>query len=59
MDINRAKQIIDSPNEVIVHHNGEPVWLQSLDENANVARVYTRDQPDNERQVPVKDLCEQ
>ncbi|OZM57421.1 H-type small acid-soluble spore protein [Lottiidibacillus patelloidae] len=59
MNINRAKQIIDSPNEIIVLHNNEAVWLQSVDENAQIARVYTRDNPDDEKQVNVKDLIEQ
>jgi small acid-soluble spore protein H (minor) len=59
MNINRAKQIIESPNEVIVLHNEEAVWLQSIDEHAETARVYTRNEPDNEMQVPVKDLNEQ
>jgi small acid-soluble spore protein H (minor) len=58
MDVNRAKQIIDSPKEIIVHYNDTPVWLQSVDDQAQVARVYTRENPDDEKQVPVKELME-
>jgi small acid-soluble spore protein H (minor) len=59
MNINRAKQIINSPTEIIVLHNNEAVWLQSVDENADIARVYTRDNPDDEKEVNVRDLIEQ
>jgi small acid-soluble spore protein H (minor) len=59
MNINRAKQIIDSSTEIIVLHNHEAVWLQSVDENAEIARVYTRDNPDDEKEVNVRDLIEQ
>jgi small acid-soluble spore protein H (minor) len=59
MNINRAKQIIESPNEIIVKYNDEPVWIQSVDDHAAVARVYTRERPDDELEVPVTQLQEQ
>ncbi|PTX52192.1 small acid-soluble spore protein H (minor) [Melghirimyces profundicolus] len=58
MNILRARQIVESPQEIEVHHNGVPVWIQNLDESRETARVYTRNQPDDEKTVPVEELRE-
>ncbi|MGC4377021.1 H-type small acid-soluble spore protein [Fictibacillus sp. Mic-4] len=58
MNTARAQQIIESPKEIEVLYNGTPVWLQSVDEAKETARVYTADQPDNEMDVPVRELVE-
>ncbi|WNB91581.1 H-type small acid-soluble spore protein [Bacillus sp. NEB1478] len=58
MNVSRAQQIIESEKEIEVLHNGTPVWLQSIDESRQTARAYTKDQPDNEMNIPVNELQE-
>lgn len=58
MDVTRAQEIVDSPKEIEVHHNGRPVWIQHLNLNEETARVYTRANPDDEKEVPVYELNE-
>jgi small acid-soluble spore protein H (minor) len=58
MNVSRAQQIIESEKEIEVLHNGTAVWLQSVDENNQTARAYTREQPDNEMNIPVSELHE-
>jgi small acid-soluble spore protein H (minor) len=58
MNVSRAQQIIESEKEIEVLHNGTPVWLQSVNENKHTARAYTKDQPDNEMDIPVNELQE-
>jgi small acid-soluble spore protein H (minor) len=59
MNVGRAKQIVDSSKEFTVLHNGVPVWIQHIDEGDGTARVYTRQNPDDEKVVPVGELEEQ
>lgn len=59
MEMNRVKQIVSSPSEITVRYNGVPVWIQSYDENAHTARVYTRTNPDDEMDVEVRELMEE
>jgi small acid-soluble spore protein H (minor) len=54
----RAKQIVDSPTEIQVHYQGVPVWIQNVNEGDETARVYTRDNPDDEKVVAVAELNE-
>ncbi|MQR96166.1 H-type small acid-soluble spore protein [Fictibacillus phosphorivorans] len=58
MNVSRAQQIIESEKEIVVLYNGTPVWLQSVDENNQTARAYTREQPDHEMDIPVNELQE-
>lgn len=58
MDMGRVKQIVDSPKEIKVHYQGEPVWIQVVNENDETARVYTRDEPEDEKVVLIKELEE-
>ncbi|SDW54491.1 small acid-soluble spore protein H (minor) [Marininema mesophilum] len=58
MDIQRAKQIIESPKEIEVRYQNTPVWIQNINESAQTARVYTGDQPDREMEVSVRELTE-
>jgi small acid-soluble spore protein H (minor) len=59
MEMNRVKQIVSSPKEIIVKYNGVPIWIQSFDENASTARVYTRANPDDEMDVSIGELTEE
>ncbi|WP_257351240.1 H-type small acid-soluble spore protein [Pseudalkalibacillus decolorationis] len=58
MDTGRAKQILESPREIGVQYNGSPIWIQQVDETANTARVYLKNDPDNEMTVNVTQLDE-
>ncbi|MDX8365880.1 H-type small acid-soluble spore protein [Cytobacillus sp. IB215665] len=58
MDIKRAKQIISSPNDITVHYNGVSVWIDSCDEQGNVATVHMRGNHDEKRSVPIAELEE-
>ncbi|SDC89421.1 small acid-soluble spore protein H (minor) [Melghirimyces thermohalophilus] len=58
MNVMRAMQIVDSPEEIEVRHNNVPVWIQHVNEAEETARVYTRAQPDDEQSVPVEELQE-
>lgn len=53
MNAGRAKQILESPKEVEVHYRGNPIWIQQVDETGNTARVYAKNEPDNEMTVNV------
>ncbi|MBM7661375.1 small acid-soluble spore protein H (minor) [Bacillus mesophilus] len=59
MEMNRVKQIVSSPAEITVKYHGVPVWIQSVDEHANTARVYTRSAPEEEMDIPVGELIEE
>ncbi|WP_246945805.1 H-type small acid-soluble spore protein [Bacillus pinisoli] len=59
MELNRVKQIVSSPAEITVRYHGVPVWIQSVDENANTARVHTHSKPEEEMDIPVGELVEE
>ena len=41
MDFMRAQEIINSPKSITVFHNGQSVWIESLDPNTQTAMVRT------------------
>lgn len=59
MDVNRAQQIVNSPNEIEVMYNGNSIWIEHVNENESTARVHKRENPDTEMTVQVQDLVEQ
>jgi len=54
----RAKEIATSPVMANVTLNEVPVYIQHVDEETNMARVYPLDDPDQEESVPVDSLLE-
>ncbi|MDQ0340713.1 small acid-soluble spore protein H (minor) [Caldalkalibacillus uzonensis] len=58
MNVGRAKQIVESTDEIVVLHQGEPIWIQRVDEERGTARIYPYDNPEHEREVPVAELVE-
>ncbi|WLD92508.1 H-type small acid-soluble spore protein [Alkalihalobacillus sp. AL-G] len=58
MDAGRAKQILESPKEIMVHYQGNPIWIQQVDEAGHTARVYLKNEPENEMTVNVTQLNE-
>jgi small acid-soluble spore protein H (minor) len=59
MNVGRAKEIADSVDMITVSYEGSSVIIQHVDEVAKLARIYSRSDPDNEREVPVLNLIEE
>ncbi|QOY36000.1 H-type small acid-soluble spore protein [Anaerobacillus isosaccharinicus] len=58
MNVNRAKQILDSAKEIEVQHNGTSIWIQNVNNEDGTARVYPKENPENEMTVNVQELEE-
>ncbi|WP_286230175.1 H-type small acid-soluble spore protein [Neobacillus mesonae] len=58
MNVGRAKEILESVEMINVSYDGTPVIIQHVDETTKMARIYSRKDPDNERDVPVLNLIE-
>lgn len=59
MNIGRAKEIAESAEMITVTYEGTPVIIQHVDETTKMARIYTKSEPDMERDVPVLNLIEE
>lgn len=59
MNVGRAKEIVDSADMINVTYEGTPVIIQHVDETTKMARIYSRKDPENEREVPVLNLIEE
>lgn len=59
MNVGRAKEILESPEIVDVTYEGTRVIIQYVDEDTKMARIYSRTNPDDERNVPVLNLIEE
>lgn len=58
MDLNRARQIINSEETIEVLHNGTPVWIEGLNPESYTATVKPLDGREGPRQVPLVELIE-
>ncbi|GED57715.1 small acid-soluble spore protein H [Brevibacillus formosus] len=58
MNKQRAKEIAASPVMANVTCDGIPVYIQHIDDDNDMARIYPLDQPDQEMSVPVASLRE-
>ncbi|WP_087973793.1 H-type small acid-soluble spore protein [Oceanobacillus rekensis] len=59
MNTQRAEEIVQSPNLVTVMYNGEQIYIQHVDEQKQLARIYPLDDPQNEFDVQIENLIEQ
>ncbi|OIK16071.1 small, acid-soluble spore protein, H family [Bacillus sp. MUM 116] len=59
MNVGRAKEIAESSDIIQVSYEGNPVIIQHVDEATKMARIYSRNNPDEERDVPVLNLIEE
>ena len=59
VDIDRAKQILGSPQKINVKYEGAPIWIEEVYESTNTARVHTENKPDHSIHVRVDELQEQ
>lgn len=55
----RAQEIAQSPNMKQVTYNGEQVYIQHIDENRNIARIFPLNDPENEFEVQISSLKEE
>lgn len=59
MNISRAKEIAESAEVHNVSYLGDPVIIQHVDEKTKMARVYSKQNPENEQEVPILQLIEE
>jgi small acid-soluble spore protein H (minor) len=59
MNVGRAKEIVESMEMINVTYEGMPVIIQHVDDNTKMARIYSKSDPENEREVPVLNLIEE
>ncbi len=59
MNVGRAKEILESADMIHVSYEGTPVIIQHVDETTKMARIYSRQDPENEKDVPVLNLIEE
>ncbi|QDI92135.1 small acid-soluble spore protein H [Salicibibacter halophilus] len=58
MDEQRAQEIAHSPDMKHVTHEGTPIYIQHVDEENGMARIFPLEQPEEEHSVPVNNLVE-
>ncbi|MFD3274169.1 H-type small acid-soluble spore protein [Paenibacillus dendritiformis] len=59
MNTQRAIEISASPVMTDVTYLGEPVYIQHVNEESGIARIYPLSNPEEERDVPVNMLIEE
>ncbi|NLY78967.1 MAG: H-type small acid-soluble spore protein [Lysinibacillus sp.] len=58
MNIQRAKEIVDSGELANISFNGQRIYIQHVDEKNKTARIYPLDDPEDEKDVPIDQLIE-
>lgn len=58
MNAQRAQEISVSPIMANVTYQGEPIYIQNVDEQNEMARIYPLNQRENEQSVPLNSLIE-
>lgn len=58
MNAQRAAEIAGSPVMARVTYDNKPVYIQYVDEAKGTARIYALDQPEQEWDVPIRQLEE-
>lgn len=58
MNAQRAKQIFESKDTIAVQLEGQPVWIEKVDEANGVATVQVGQKPTNVQTVAVDRLTE-
>ncbi|MGG0719373.1 H-type small acid-soluble spore protein [Robertmurraya massiliosenegalensis] len=59
MNIGRAREIVESAEVHNVTYEGVPVIIQHVDEETKMARIYSKQNPENEQDVPILNLIEE
>ncbi|EKQ57527.1 MULTISPECIES: H-type small acid-soluble spore protein [unclassified Clostridium] len=58
MDKQRANEIASSPIMANVTYNGTPIYIESVNENAETAQIHFLNQPKNSKEVSLNSLKE-
>ncbi|MCF8564104.1 H-type small acid-soluble spore protein [Alicyclobacillus tolerans] len=58
MNVERAKQILQSEQKINVRYDGEPVWIETVDESTQQARVHFEQNPNQRMSVSIQALDE-
>lgn len=60
MDFRRAQEIVNSPDHIIVLHQGKPIWIAGLNPQYQTAEVQEKPHVSGTtREVAVDELIEQ
>lgn len=59
MNVGRAKEIVESAEIHNVTYEGMPVIIQNVNEDTKMARIYSKKNPEEEKDVPVLNLIEE
>ncbi|MFZ4453761.1 small acid-soluble spore protein H [Salibacterium aidingense] len=59
MNAQRAQEISSSPEMANVVYDGEPVYIEHVDQQVGVATIHSLDNPDSIKSVSVTSLEEQ
>ncbi|MDQ0253480.1 small acid-soluble spore protein H (minor) [Evansella vedderi] len=58
MEKERVQEILDSPDMIRVTYKGTPVFIETVDQDAEKAYVFPTEEPDNRFSVEIKSLQE-
>lgn len=58
LEIKRAKEILQSQTLVNVSYRGIPIYIQDIDEERQMAKVFPIDEMDHEQDVDLEGLHE-
>ncbi|WP_044895663.1 H-type small acid-soluble spore protein [Bacillus alveayuensis] len=58
MNVTRAKEILQSQTIIPVTYQGKEIIIQNVDEDTKTARVYFKENREEERTVPLSSLVE-
>jgi len=58
MNVQRAQEIIKSDRKIEVQYQGQPVWIDGVDERTGTARVHPEGNPTDSMTVGVDQLEE-
>ncbi|WP_202077480.1 small acid-soluble spore protein H [Caldalkalibacillus salinus] len=59
MDAQRAQEIASSPDMVNVTYNGEPIYIEHVDQDKGVATIHSLNEPNQKQSVTIDGLTEQ
>lgn len=59
MNINRAREILNSTQDIDVKYRGKSVWINSINPNIGNAFVETRDTKHKHYEVSISELSEE
>ncbi len=59
MDKRRAKEIAASPVMINVTCNGEPIYIENINDTRNTAQIHPLNDPERKKEVSLSSLVEQ